>query len=164
MPDNPLETIMAPRSIAIAGASNNPTKMGTIQYLNLLHSGFPGPVYPLHPTEKEVFGAKAYARIEDLPEAPDLAMLVVPGRLVPDMIDRFGSLGTHHAVIITAGFKETGSEGTNLETKLIDAANRHGLRFLGPNCMGLVNTHLPLNVTAAMYAFGSLIFAASFFG
>lgn len=149
MPDNPLETIMAPRSIAIAGASNNPTKMGTIQYLNLLHSGFPGPVYPLHPKEKEVFGAKAYARIEDLPEVPDLAMLVVPGRLVPDMIERFGAIGTRHAVIITAGFKETGPEGLDREKELIQAARAHGLRFLGPNCMGLVNTHLPLNVTAA---------------
>ena len=110
MSDNPLQTIMAPRSIAIVGASNNPTKMGTIQYLNLRHSGFPGPVYPIHPKENEIFGVEAYPRIEDLPEVPDLAMLVVPSHLVPDMIERFGALGTRHAVIITAGFKETGQE------------------------------------------------------
>lgn len=149
MPENPLETILAPRSIAIVGASNNPTKMGTIQYLNLLHSRFPGPVYPIHPKESQVFGAKAYPRIEDLPEVPDLAMLVVPGRLVPDMIERFGAFGTRHAVIITAGFKETGQDGITREHALNEAAQAHGLRFLGPNCMGLVNTHLPLNVTAA---------------
>ena len=149
MSDNPLQTIMAPRSIAIVGASNNPTKMGTIQYLNLLHSGFPGPVYPIHPDESQVFGVKAYPRIEDLPEIPDLAMLVVPGRLVPDMIERFGALGTRHAVIITAGFKETGPDGVAREDALNQSAQAHGLRFLGPNCMGLVNTHLPLNVTAA---------------
>ena len=149
MPDNPLQTIMAPRSIAIVGASNNPTKMGTIQYLNLLHSGFPGPVYPIHPDETQIFGVKAYPRIEDLPEVPDLAMLVVPGHLVPDMIERFGAFGTRHAVIITAGFKETGQDGVAREAALMQAAQEHDLRFLGPNCMGLVNTHLPLNVTAA---------------
>jgi len=149
MSDNPLQTIMAPRSIAIVGASNNPTKMGTIQYLNLRHSGFPGPVYPIHPEEKEVFGVRAYPRIEDLPEIPDLAMLVVPGHLVPDMIERFGAFGTRHAVIVTAGFKETGRDGVTRENALMQSAQAHGLRFLGPNCMGLVNTHLPLNVTAA---------------
>ena len=149
MSDNPLRTIMAPRSIAIVGASNNPTKMGTIQYLNLRHSGFPGPVYPIHPKENQIFGVEAYPRIEDLPEVPDLAMLVVPGHLVVDMIERFGALGTRHAVIITAGFKETGQDGVAREAALMQAAQAHGLRFLGPNCMGLVNTHLPLNVTAA---------------
>ncbi len=149
MPTNPLQTIMAPRSIAIAGASNNPIKMGTIQFLNLRHSGFPGPIYPIHPQESHVFGTQAYPRIEDLPEVPDLAMLVVPGRLVPDMIARFGALGTRHAVIITAGFKETGEDGKAREAALMEAADAHGLRFLGPNCMGLVNTRLPLNVTAA---------------
>lgn len=149
MPDNPLQTIMAPRSIAIVGASNNPTKMGTIQYLNLLHSGFPGPVYPIHPEEAQIFGVNSYPRIEDLPEVPDLAMLVVPGHLVPDMIERFGAFGTRHAVIITAGFKETGQDGVAREAALMQAAQAHDLRFLGPNCMGLVNTHLPLNVTAA---------------
>ena len=149
MPTNPLRTIMCPRSIAIAGASNNPFKMGTIQFLNLRHSGFPGPIYPIHPTESHVFGTQAYPRIEDLPEVPDLAMLVVPGRLVPDMIARFGALGTRHAVIITAGFKETGQDGQAREAALMEAADAHGLRFLGPNCMGLVNTRLPLNVTAA---------------
>ena len=149
MPENPLHTIMAPRSIAIVGASNNPTKMGTIQFLNLLHSGFPGPVYPIHPKETQVFGVTAYARIEDLPEVPDLAMLVLPGRLVPEMIARFGAFGTRHAVIITAGFGETGDDGKALQQALDEAAGRHGMRYLGPNCMGLVNTRLPLNVTAA---------------
>mgnify|MGYP000647510216 CR=1 FL=1 len=118
MPDNPLQTIMAPRSIAIVGASNNPTKMGTIQYLNLRHSGFPGPVYPIHPKETQIFGVEAYPRIEDLPEVPDLAMLVVPSHLVPDMIERFGALGTRHAVIITAGFKEIGAEGAERQARL----------------------------------------------
>ena len=149
MPENPLHTIMAPRSIAIVGASNNPANMGTIQFLNLLHSGFPGPVYPIHPKETQVFGITAYARVEDLPEVPDLAMLVLPGRLVPEMMARFGAIGTRHAVIITAGFGETGEDGKALQHALDEAAGRHAMRYLGPNCMGLVNTRLPLNVTAA---------------
>lgn len=149
MSPHPLATIMAPRSIAVVGASNNPLKMGSIQYLNLRHSGFPGQVLPVHPTEKTVFGLEAYASIEALPMAPDLALLVVPGRLVVEMIEAFGRRGTRHAVVITAGFRETGAEGLAREEALKAAAARHGLRFLGPNCMGLLNTRLPLNITAA---------------
>jgi acetyltransferase len=149
MTANPLATILAPRSIAVVGASNNPLKMGTIQFLNLRHSGFPGKVWPVHPREKAVFGLEAFPSIEALPEAPDLALLVVPGRLVAGMIEAFGRRGTRHAVVITAGFGETGPEGRRREEDLKAAAARHGLRFLGPNCMGLVNTRLPLNVTAA---------------
>jgi acetyltransferase len=138
---------MSPESIAIVGASNNPTKMGTIQYLQLIHSGFTGEVFPVHPKEKVVFGKKAYANISDLPYAPDLAILVVPTKLIPSMIEDFGKLGTRHAVIISAGFKETGKIGHKLEGEVVEIAKRYGMRFLGPNCLGIINTQLPLNVT-----------------
>ncbi len=147
MHGNPLNRIMEPSSIAIVGASNHLDKMGTIQYINLINSGFPGEVMPVHPTEKEVFGKKAYARISDLDHAPDLAVLVVPTPLVPEMLEDFGKLGTRYAVIVTAGFKETGDSGRELEHKIIDIASRYGMRFLGPNCLGIINTELPLNIT-----------------
>jgi len=140
---------MNPSSIAIVGASNNFKTMGTIQLFNLLNSGFPGEVLPVHPKEEKVLGKKAYASVEDLPYPPDLAVLVVPTRLVPEMLEAFGKLGTSHAVIITAGFKETGESGLILERSIVDIAQTYGIRFLGPNCLGIVNSHLPLNITVA---------------
>ncbi len=146
---NPLIRIMNPSSIAIVGASNNFKTMGTIQLFNLLNSGFPGEVFPVHPKEERVLGRKAYASVEELPYPPDLAVLVVPTRLVPEMLEAFGKLGTSHAVIITAGFKETGETGLMLERSIVDIAQTYGIRFLGPNCLGIVNSHLPLNITVA---------------
>jgi acetyltransferase len=144
---NPLNKIMAPASIAIVGASNNPTKMGTIQCLNLINSGFQGDILPVHPQEGIVLERKAYPLIKELPYAPELAMLVVPTGLVPGMLEAFGEIGTRYAVIITAGFKETGEKGRALEDRVKEIAKRFSIRFLGPNCLGIINTWLPLNMT-----------------
>ncbi|MEN6472440.1 MAG: acetate--CoA ligase family protein [Syntrophaceae bacterium] len=149
---NPLQSIMAPSSIAIVGASNNATKMGTIQCLNLIHSGFKGDILPVHPKEKIVLGKTAYQSIEKLPYAPELAVLVVPTALVPGMLEHFGRLGTRFAVIITAGFKETGGKGLALEEEVNRIAEEYGIRFLGPNCLGIINTWLPLNMTVTPVA------------
>jgi len=96
-----------------------------------------------------VLGKKAYPLISDLPYAPDLAILVVPTGLVPDMLEDFGKLGTKYAVIISGGFRETGKEGQSLESRISDIAQRYGMRFIGPNCVGIINTQLPLNLTVA---------------
>jgi len=149
---SPLRSIMAPGSIAIVGASNNATKMGTIQCLNLIHSGFKGDILPVHPKEKTVLGKTAYPSIEKLPYAPELAVLVVPTGLVPGMLEHFGRIGTRFAVIITAGFKETGMKGRALEEEVNRIAQEYGIRFLGPNCLGIINTWLPLNMTVAPVA------------
>ena len=149
MSENPLHKIMNPASVSIAGASNNFRKMGTIQLLNLIKSGFTGEILPVHPKEKQVLGKKAYASIGELPFAPDLAILVVPTQLVPEMLEDFGRIGTRSAIVITAGFKETGAEGRALEKRIIEIASRYGIRFLGPNCLGIVNTNLPLNITVS---------------
>jgi acyl-CoA synthetase (NDP forming) len=147
MKTNPLHAIMNPSSIAVVGASNNVGKMGTIQLLNIIYCGFPGEIFPVHPTEKEVFGRKAYHAVADLPHAPDLALLVVPTRVVPGLLEDFGKLGTRHAIIVTAGFKETGADGARLEQEIISIADRYGIRFVGPNCMGILNTRHPLNIS-----------------
>ncbi len=147
MPASPLDTIMNPGSISVTGASNNLWKMGSIQMLNLIHSGYTGDIMPVHPQEKEVLGKKAYSAIADLPYAPELAIMVVPTPLVPEMLEDYGRLGTRHAVIITAGFRETGDEGRKLEQKIITIARDYGMRFLGPNCLGIINSQLPLNIT-----------------
>ena len=149
MVDNPLDKMMNPASIAFAGASNTFTTMGTIQCMNLITGGFPGEVLPIHPRETVVLGRKAYRNVAELPHAPDMGVLVVPTRLVPDMVEEFGKIGTRNLVIITAGFRETGEHGGELEKDLAERARRYGIRFLGPNCLGIVNTQLPLNLTVA---------------
>ncbi|MDW7740689.1 MAG: CoA-binding protein, partial [Bacillota bacterium] len=111
MKNNPLHQLMNPKSIATVGAGNNPMKMGAIQALSIVKDGFAGKFYPIHPTEKEVFGYRAYSSALDLPEAPDLVMFVLPAPLVIPILDDFGRIGTKRAIVITAGFRETGDEG-----------------------------------------------------
>jgi len=144
---NPLHVIMNPSSVAVVGASNNLGKMGSIQLLNIIYGGFSGEIFPVHPTETEIFGRKATNAVADLPYAPDLALLVVPTRIVPEVLEDFGKIGTRHAIIVTAGFKETGEGGIALEAEVMAIANRYGMRFVGPNCMGIINTRLPLNIS-----------------
>ena len=147
MKENPLEFLMNPRSIATVGAGNNPTKMGTIQALSILKDGYGGKFFPVHPVDREVLGHKAYPSVLELPETPDLAIFVVPTDQVIGLLDDFGKIGTKRAVVITAGFRETGSAGLALEKELKETARRHGIRFLGPNCIGLVNSAISLNIT-----------------
>ncbi len=147
MGNNPLQQLMNPKSVATVGAGNNPMKMGAIQALSIIKDGFPGKFYPIHPTEKEVFGYKAYSSALDLPEAPDLVMFVLPAPLVVQILEDFGKIGTKRAIVITAGFGETGPAGKELEQQLREIAGLYGIRFLGPNCMGIINSDLPLNVT-----------------
>ncbi|MGM0652526.1 MAG: acetate--CoA ligase family protein [Bacillota bacterium] len=149
---NPLFGLMEPKTIATVGAGNNPMKMGAIQALSIVKDGFSGKYYPIHPTEKEVFGYRAYPSAYDLPETPDLVMFVLPAPLVVQILEDFGKIGTKRAIVITAGFRETGPRGHDLEEQLKDVARRYGIRFLGPNCMGILNSHLPLNVTVAPLA------------
>jgi len=147
--ESPLHKILYPASIAFAGAGNNPLKMGTLQALSIIKDGYRGKFMPLHPREKEVLGHTAYPQVSDLPEVPDLAMLVVPADQVSPLLEGFGRIGTRRAIVISAGFRETGPRGQDLEQKLLETARRYGIRFLGPNCIGIINTDISLNVTIA---------------
>lgn len=147
MKENPLDFLMNPRSIATVGAGNNPTKMGTIQALSIVKDGYRGKFYPVHPSEQTVLGHKAYPSVSDLPETPDLAIFIVPTDQVIGLMEDFGKIGTRRAVVITAGFRETGSAGRELEEQLKECTRRYGIRFIGPNCIGLVNSAISLNVT-----------------
>ncbi len=149
MPRTFFHALMNPRSIAIVGASNNPMKMGTMHALSILKDGFDGRLYPVHPTEKTVLGIPAFASPADLPEAPDLAMFVLPSKHLLPVFEAFGRLGTKYAIVITAGFKETGADGADLEQQLCVMAKKHGMRFVGPNCMGIVNLDIGLNTSVS---------------
>ncbi|MCX7680157.1 MAG: acetate--CoA ligase family protein [Spirochaetes bacterium] len=144
---HPLHLLLNPSSIAIVGANNNPMKMGTMHALSILKDGFAGTLYPVHPREKEVLGLVAYPSVEKLPVVPDLAILVVPSSEIINLVEEFGKRGTRRIIIITAGFRETGDKGKAEEERLKETAARYGIRFLGPNCMGVINTSISLNTT-----------------
>lgn len=149
MPQSFFYELMNPRSIAIVGASNNPSKMGTMHALSILKDGFTGRFFAIHPTEATVLGHPAYKSPLDLPEAPDLAMFVLPAKHLLPVFEDFGRIGTRFAIVITAGFKEAGEEGVRLEEQLKDMARRYGIRFVGPNCMGIVNRDIGLNTSVS---------------
>ncbi len=144
-----LHDLLHPKSIAIVGASNNPMKMGTMHALSILKDGFDGRLYPIHPTEATVLGQTAFKSVQDLPEPPDLAIFVLPSKHLPPYFEDFGKIGTKSAIIITAGFKETGNEGAQQELLLLETARKYGMRFIGPNCMGLINRAISLNTTVS---------------
>lgn len=142
-----LHKILHPESVVIAGASNNPVKMGAVQAMNVMGNGFRGEVVFIHPRDKTVLGRPAYRDPMELPFVPDLALLITPTLPTPDLLDSLGQRGVRQAIVTTAGFKEVGPDGASLQHKLMEAAHRHGIRFVGPNCIGVLNTHHPLNTT-----------------
>jgi acetyl-CoA synthetase (ADP-forming) len=144
---SPLYAIANPKSIAFFGASNQISSMGTNQLISVLALGYEGRIYPVHPKEEEVQGLKAYRSVLDLPEVPDLAVLVLPTRVVPQVLEDCGRKGIKHLIIVSAGFKEAGGDGVALERELVEIADRYGMRFLGPNCIGVTNPHHKLNTT-----------------
>ncbi|MFZ1984208.1 MAG: CoA-binding protein [Desulfatitalea sp.] len=149
--DIPLYPLINPRSIAFFGASNRFTSMGTNQLNSVLVLGFKGKIYPVHPSEPTVLGLPAYKNVADLPETPDLAVLVLPTPIVAQTLEACGQKGIRHAIVVSGGFKEVGSTGVALEQELVAVARRYGIRFLGPNCLGVVNPHHLFNVTFAAF-------------
>ena len=151
MQKSALYHIANPRSIVFFGASNNFNRMGTIILDSLKALGFSGPVYPVHPKETRVLGYDAYPSVEELPETPELAIIVLPTDIVVQTLEACGQRGTRHAVIVSGGFKEVGGRGPEMEAQLKETADRYGIRFLGPNCLGVANPHHRLNPTPFHY-------------
>lgn len=143
--------IANPKSIAVFGASADAMKMGSVQLDSIRSLGFEGTLYPVHPKEKEILGYKAYPSVADLPEVPDLALIVLPTAIVVDTLEACGRKGIRHAVVVSGGFKEVGPEGADLEEKLIAVARKYDIRFLGPNCLGVTNPHHKLNSTFMLH-------------
>ncbi len=148
---HPLFRLMHPRSVAFWGASHNPMNMGSVQLAQLLAYGFEGAVYPMHPKETEIQGRKAYARVADLPETPDLAVFILPTKVVPEILEECGRAGVKTAIIVTAGFAEIDADGRKVQDGLVRIAQEYGMRFIGPNCIGIVNSHIKLNTTFFPY-------------
>ncbi len=144
-----LDTLFQPKSIAIVGASTNPEKIGHSIVRNLVDSGYRGKIYPVNPKAVEILGLRCYPNISSLPEPVDVAVVSVPSSLVLGVAEECGRRGTKNLVVITAGFKEIGQEGLRLEKELVQICKRYGMRMVGPNCLGIMDTHTPLNASFA---------------
>jgi acetyltransferase len=161
---SPLAVLLAPRSIAVIGASRTPRTMGNQVLRNLLHQGFTGPVYPVNPRARSVCSVRAYPSITDIPEAVDLAVIVVPKENVAKVAAECGESGVRTLVVISSGFREIGAEGAERERQLVAIVRRFGMRMVGPNCMGVINTSpdVMMNATFApnMPPFGPAAFVS----
>jgi acetyltransferase len=145
-----LDSVFSPRSIAVIGASTRQGSVGQTVIRNLLGGGYKGPILPVNPKHTRVEGVPAYPGIGALPMAPDLAVICTPPKTVPEIISDLGARGTRAAVIITAGFGGSdGTEGPRLRQAMLDAAQPHLLRIIGPNCVGLQIPPLGLNASFA---------------
>lgn len=137
-----------PRTIAVIGASTRSGAIGNTLFRNLLHSGFAGAVYPVNPNTAVVNSVRAYKKVTDIPDDIDLAILAVPVSAALDAARDCAKKGVRGLVVITAGFSEVGGEGDDLEEELLDIVRKAGMRMVGPNCMGLLNTAHPVSMNA----------------
>ncbi len=145
----PLSPIFSPQSVALIGATENPGSVGRTILENLTKGGFGGPIYPVNPKRDTVLGIKAYASITAVPAKVDLAVIVTPPASIPGIVKDCGIAGVKGVIIISAGFKEIGAPGVELERQVLAEANKAGIRIVGPNCLGVMIPGAKLNATFA---------------
>jgi len=143
---NALHSIFYPESIAIVGASKDPTKRGFRSIQKLLEDGFKGAIYPVNPKEASILGLEAYPALAAIPGTVDLALICTPAKTLPDVIAQCGAKGVKGAVVLAGGFAEAGPEGKALQARMVEEANKHGVRIIGPNTSGIFNTHVSSNI------------------
>jgi acyl-CoA synthetase (NDP forming) len=132
-----LTPLLAPRSVAVLGASSDPTRIGGRPIAYMLAQGFPGGLYPVNPNRAEIQGLKAYASVADLPETPDVAVVAVPADLAAPSIEDLARRGVKAVVMFTAGFAEMDEDGAAAQARMVATARSAGMRILGPNCLGV---------------------------
>jgi acetyltransferase len=144
-----LDSIFAPKSVAVIGATETPGSVGRTIVWNLISSTFGGTIYPVNPKRASILGIKAYPSLGAVPEIVDLIVVVTPAATIPDIIKDAVDIGVKSAIIISAGFKETGPAGVELERQILEHARRGGMRIIGPNCLGVMSPITGLNATFA---------------
>jgi len=144
-----LEAIFRPETVAVIGATERPGSVGRTIMWNLVSSPFGGTVFPVNSRRPNVLGIKAYPSVSEVPQKVDLAVIVAPATTVPDIITECVEAGVEGAIIISAGFRETGPEGIELEERVLAEARRGRMRIIGPNCLGVMNPITGLNATFA---------------
>jgi acetyltransferase len=144
-----LDAIFRPETVAVVGASDRPGSVGRTIMWNLISNPFGGTVYPVNARRQNVLGIKAYPSVSEVPERVDLAVIAAPAPTVPGIIRECVESGVEGAIIISAGFRETGPEGAELERQVLEEARRSRMRIVGPNCLGVMNPTTGLNATFA---------------
>src|SRR3974390_1403935 len=146
---HPLDAIFTPHSVAVIGATDRPGSVGRAVLWSLVSSPFGGTVFPVSDKRSSVLGIKAYKSVNDIPEAVDLAVIVTPAVTVPAVITECVDAGVRGAIVISAGFKEHGESGKELEHQILERIEGTGLRVIGPNCLGVMNPVSGFNATFA---------------
>ncbi|MBN2168931.1 MAG: acetate--CoA ligase family protein [Actinobacteria bacterium] len=139
--------LFKPGSLAVVGASAHTGKVGNVVLTNILEAGYPGKVFPVNPKSREIAGISCYPDVNSIPGKVDMAVIIVPARFVPEVVSQCAEKGVKGCIVISAGFREVGVEGRRLENEMVSSARLGGMRVLGPNCLGVMNTGLPLNAT-----------------
>jgi acyl-CoA synthetase (NDP forming) len=143
---NHMDKILNPKAIAVVGASEVPGKAAERRTRSLIEGGYGGKIYLINPKRDELFGRKAYPSLQAVDGGIDLAMIVIPGRFIPDAVAQAGAKGAGGVIIITAGLGESGPEGKAIETQILDEAAKTGLRVIGPNCSGMFSAGAAVNL------------------
>lgn len=146
-----MRALLSPESVALIGASRNPGKVGYEIMLNLIEGGYKGDIVPVNPSADEIMGIKCYSDLAAYGKPVDLAIVAIPSPLVQSSVADLLDYGVQAICIITAGFKETGPEGEELEKEITRMCKGRGVRLLGPNCLGLINTHNNMNASFAKH-------------
>ncbi len=142
-----LTPLFSPNSIAMFGASERENSVGEVVFRNLLSSGFKGGIYPVNPKHDKIQGQKAYKTIEDIGKPIDLAVVATPAKTIPAIVEACGQYGVKTMIILSAGFRESGPAGRRLEERVVEVAKEFGIRFIGPNCLGLIRPDKGINAT-----------------
>jgi acetyltransferase len=144
-----LDSLLTPRTVAIVGASAAPGKVGQAILANMISAGFPGRIVPVNPKADTLQGLPCVHSLAELDEKPDLVVIAVPTAAVKGAVADAIAAGAGAVIVITAGFKETGPEGAALEAEITALCRHAGVRLMGPNCLGLLNTQARLNASFA---------------
>jgi acyl-CoA synthetase (NDP forming)/ribosomal protein S18 acetylase RimI-like enzyme len=145
-----VHNLLHPRSVAVIGASTDPTKVGYVALTNLLSADFAGTVYPVNPEHRSVRGVRAYSSVLDIPDPVDLALVAVPAEAVESVLDGALAKGVKTLLIVSGGFAEAGPHGLHAELRLVGEARAHGMRVVGPNALGVLNTDPAIRLNATL--------------
>jgi acyl-CoA synthetase (NDP forming)/RimJ/RimL family protein N-acetyltransferase len=145
-----IQRLLFPRSVAVIGASREAHSVGQTVLRHLLKGDFTGPVYPVHPTATAVAGVRAYATVLDIPDEVDLAVVAVPAETVHEVVEQSAGKGVRGLIVVSAGFGETGAPGRARQEDLVRLARAHGMRVVGPNCLGIANTDPDVRLNATL--------------
>ncbi|MBI5837169.1 MAG: acetate--CoA ligase family protein [Candidatus Eisenbacteria bacterium] len=144
---NTLDPFFTPRGVVVVGASRDEGKLGYGVVRNLVESGFRGAMHFVNPKADQILGHPCWRSISDVPDPADLAVIIVPAEKVPEVLEQCGARGIRGAIVVSGGFGETDAHGRQLERRSLEISRRHGIRLIGPNCIGVIHTHLPVNTT-----------------